>query len=85
VVKIRLQGQDESNKRYNNMIDCYRKIVKSEGVAGLWTGWGPNVMRNSLFNAMELAGYDQFKQSMLKFGVLNDGLPLHMISGAVRN
>jgi hypothetical protein len=29
---------------------------KQEGVAALWTGITPNVMRNSIINAAELAG-----------------------------
>jgi hypothetical protein len=33
-----------------------------EGVGGLWTGIGPNVARNGIINAVELASYDQVKQ-----------------------
>ena len=36
---------------------------------GLWTGLGPNLARNSLMNAVELASYDQCKQ--LALGRLN--------------
>ncbi len=32
---------------------------REEGVAGLWKGVGPNIMRNALINAAELASYDQ--------------------------
>lgn len=28
----------------------------------MWTGLGPNMARNALINAAELASYDQFKQ-----------------------
>lgn len=31
-------------------------------MAKLWTGVGPNVARNALINAAELASYDQVKQ-----------------------
>ena len=30
-----------------------------EGIAGLWTGLSPNIMRNAIINAAELASYDQ--------------------------
>ena len=43
---------------YNGSIDCYKKIVAADGIGGLWTGWGPNVVRNSVINAAELASYD---------------------------
>jgi hypothetical protein len=33
-----------------------------EGVRALWTGIGPNVARNAIINAAELASYDQVKQ-----------------------
>ena len=45
---------------------------------GLWVGWGPNVMRNSVINAAELASYDQFKQMCLGIG-LREGLPMHIL------
>lgn len=48
--------------RYNGSVDCYKKIVASDGVTGLWVGVVPNIMRNSVINAAELASYDQFKQ-----------------------
>lgn len=37
-----------------------------EGVGALWTGLGPNVARNAIINAAELASYDQVKQVMHK-------------------
>lgn len=33
-----------------------------EGLKALWTGLGPNVARNAIINAAELASYDQVKQ-----------------------
>ena len=33
-----------------------------EGFTKLWTGLGPNVARNAIINAAELASYDQVKQ-----------------------
>lgn len=31
-------------------------------MAALWTGVGPNIARNAIINAAELASYDQIKQ-----------------------
>lgn len=33
-----------------------------EGLTALWTGIGPNIARNAIINAAELASYDQVKQ-----------------------
>jgi len=45
-----------------------------EGLGALWTGLGPNVARNAIINAAELASYDQVKQvynSILKGASVN--------------
>jgi solute carrier family 25 uncoupling protein 8/9 len=39
-------------------MDCYKKIIADKGVGGLWIGIVPNIMRNSIINASELASYD---------------------------
>lgn len=63
VVKIKMQGQGVRisqglPKLYKNSFDCYGKCIAEGGVKNLWTGWGPNVARNSIINAAELASYD---------------------------
>lgn len=35
-------------------------------VKGLWTGLGPNVIRNSIINAAEIATFDQVKDMILR-------------------
>lgn len=37
-------------------------------MAGLWKGLGPNIARNAIINAAELASYDQIKVSLLETG-----------------
>ena len=80
LVKVRMQGQGQlppAERPYTSSMDCYKKTVQKDGVKGLWVGWGPNVMRNSVINAAELASYDQFKQMCLGIG-MKDGLPMHI-------
>lgn len=38
----------------------------------LWTGIGPNIARNAIINAAELASYDQVKQ-VCEYCLLCDG------------
>jgi solute carrier family 25 uncoupling protein 8/9 len=59
-------------KKYPSAVGAYGVIVRQEGVAALWTGLTPNIMRNSIINAAELASYDQFKQSFLGVGMKDD-------------
>jgi len=39
-------------------MDAWMKIGKIEGWKGYYTGLAPNIVRNSIFNAVELATYD---------------------------
>ena len=80
LVKVRMQGQGRlppAERPYTSSMDCYAKTVAKDGVKGLWVGWAPNVMRNSVINAAELAAYDQFKQMALGVG-MPDGLVTHI-------
>jgi solute carrier family 25 uncoupling protein 8/9 len=47
--------------RYTGTIDCYKKILAADGITGLWVGIIPNILRNSVINAAEIASYDQYK------------------------
>jgi len=61
VVKIRMQAQGRlppAERPYSSSLDCYRKIIAEKGVTGLWIGVLPNMARNSIINAAELASYD---------------------------
>ena len=83
LVKVKMQGQGAQilqggPRLYNNSMDCYAKLYRQGGIGNLWTGWGPNVMRNSIINAAELASYDQYKQMALASGIFKDGIPCHI-------
>lgn len=80
LVKVRMQGQGRlppAERPYSSSMDCYKKTVQTDGLKGLWVGVGPNIMRNSVINAAELAAYDQFKQLCLGVG-MPEGLPMHI-------
>jgi solute carrier family 25 uncoupling protein 8/9 len=66
LVKVRLQAEGKLPpgvpRRYSGAMNAYSTIAKQEGVTKLWTGLGPNVARNAIINAAELASYDQVKQ-----------------------
>jgi len=80
VVKIRLQAQGVMPKeewRYNGSIDCYKKTFAADGVKGFYVGVLPNIMRNSIINAAELATFDQAMQFAINNCGLQNSLPLH--------
>jgi solute carrier family 25 uncoupling protein 8/9 len=88
VVKVRLQAQGLKvlqakgglvELRYTSAVQCLSKIAAEEGLAGLYTGLSPNLARNCIINAAELASYDQIKQTVLSSNLLSDAPHTHMI------
>ncbi|KAJ1411274.1 Mitochondrial carrier UCP-like [Sesbania bispinosa] len=85
LVKVRLQAEGKLPpgvpRRYTGSLNAYSTIVKQEGVGALWTGLGPNVARNAIINAAELASYDQVKQTILKIPGFTDNVVTHLLAG----
>ncbi|XP_024367284.1 mitochondrial uncoupling protein 1 [Physcomitrium patens] len=85
LVKVRLQSEGKLPpgvpRRYSGAMNAYSTIVKQEGFTKLWTGLGPNVARNAIINAAELASYDQVKQTLLKLPGFTDNVVTHILSG----
>ncbi|KAI9008530.1 mitochondrial carrier domain-containing protein [Hyaloraphidium curvatum] len=83
-VKVRLQAQGrappEVPRLYSGVLDAYRKIAATEGIRGLWRGYVPNLLRNSLISATELATFDQVKESLLGAGLPNTATT-HVMAG----
>ena len=65
--------------KYSGTLDCYKQTYAEGGLKGMWTGWGPNCVRNSMVNATELASYDQYKQIVLGYKLLKEGIPCHLV------
>lgn len=86
VVKVRLQAEGRLPpgvpKKYNGVMDAYAKIYASEGLGGLWRGLLPNILRNSVINAVELASYDEIKYQLLKSGYFKDNIYCHFAASA---
>jgi solute carrier family 25 uncoupling protein 8/9 len=84
LVKVRMQAEGKLpegvKRKYPSALSAYSIIAKEEGIAGLWTGLGPNIARNAIINAVELASYDEVKGALLKAGMV-DGVPCHIASG----
>jgi solute carrier family 25 aspartate/glutamate transporter 12/13 len=47
LVKTRMQNQrtiDPAKRLYSNSLDCFLKVIRNEGVLGLYRGLGPQLM-----------------------------------------
>nr|KYP32209.1 hypothetical protein KK1_047155 [Cajanus cajan] len=85
LVKVRLQAEGKLPhgvpRRYSGSLYAYSTIVRQEGVQALWTGLGPNIARNAIINAAELASCDQVKQTILKIPGFTDNVVTHLLAG----
>ena len=84
LVKVRMQAEGKlppgAPRRYPSAVGVYKTIARTEGAAALWTGLGPNIGRNAIINAAELASYDAIKGALLGAGA-TDGVPVHLAAG----
>lgn len=89
LVRMTADGRLPADKRrnYKNVFNALSRIVKEEGVRGLFTGCTPTVGRAMLVNMCQLASYSQAKQRLMATGYFEEGIPMHfsasMISGLI--
>ncbi|GAA0171270.1 transporter [Lithospermum erythrorhizon] len=64
VVKSVIQIDDYKNPKYSGSIDAFRKILASEGVKGLYKGFGPAMARSIPANAACFLAYEVTRSSL---------------------
>jgi len=66
-VKLLIQNQDEMlksgrlDRKYNGIVDCFRRTTASEGIVALWRGNTANVIRYFPTQALNFAFRDTYK------------------------
>lgn len=84
LVKTRLQSQSNTNRIYNSMFDCFRKSLKSQGLRGMYSGSGVNLILITPEKAIKLTGnlshfcYLDFKFNTLSLFIANDYFRHHL-------
>jgi solute carrier family 25 (adenine nucleotide translocator) protein 4/5/6/31 len=77
-IKLLIQNQDEMlragrlDRKYNGIVDCFRRTAASEGVVSLWRGNTANVIRYFPTQALNFAFRDTYK-SMFAYKKERDG------------
>ncbi|GMM54599.1 citrin [Maudiozyma humilis] len=79
-IKTRMQAQ-RSNAKYKNSIDCLTKVVKSEGITGLYSGLGFQLIGVAPEKAIKLTVND-FMRNKLVDGQNRLSVPSEILSGA---
>ncbi|KAL8476338.1 hypothetical protein ACS0TY_028859 [Phlomoides rotata] len=64
VIKSVIQIDDYKNPKFSGSIDACRKILKSEGVKGLYKGFGPAMARSIPANAACFLAYEVTRSSL---------------------
>lgn len=77
-IKLLIQNQDEMlragrlDRKYNGIVDCFRRTAAAEGVVSLWRGNTANVIRYFPTQALNFAFRDTYK-SMFAYKKERDG------------
>lgn len=85
VVNIRMQNDSslpaELRRNYKNAADGLYKICSGEGVAKLFTGWQPNLVRGILMTSSQVVTYDIAKNYLVQnVGLDKDNKSTHFAS-----
>ncbi|KAI7860826.1 mitochondrial carrier domain-containing protein [Circinella umbellata] len=84
VLNVRMQSDGQlpvhQRRNYKNAIDGLVRMTKEEGPKSLFRGIGPNVNRAILMTSSQCVTYDIFKDLLLTYSPLSDGLVLHFAS-----
>ncbi|KAI3504945.1 hypothetical protein L1887_26757 [Cichorium endivia] len=82
VAMVRMQADGRlpvaQRRNYKGVADAITRMVKQEGVTSLWRGSSLTVNRAMIVTASQLASYDQIKETIIKQGVMADGLGTHV-------
>ncbi|KAI3779190.1 hypothetical protein L2E82_08777 [Cichorium intybus] len=85
LVKVRMQADGQKvnqglQPRYTGPLNALNKIIKTEGLKGLWRGVFPNIQRAFLVNMGELACYDHAKKFIIHNQIANDNIFAHTLA-----
>lgn len=59
-------GKGPGDRQFNGLVDCLGKIYKSDGLYGLYRGFGVSVLGIIVYRACYFGGYDTAKRSLFK-------------------
>lgn len=83
MVRMQADGKAPPAERYNytSVGNGLARIVREEGVANLWRGSQPTIVRAMLVTAAQLGAYDQFKFMLLhQMKLFKDDIKLHIVA-----
>ena len=61
-VRTRLTLGPEQGVRYAGIADCFRQMVRTEGVGGLFKGFGPTMVSGAPYTGIQMTSYEMLKR-----------------------
>ncbi|XP_003386705.1 PREDICTED: mitochondrial 2-oxoglutarate/malate carrier protein-like isoform X2 [Amphimedon queenslandica] len=73
----------EQRRGYTSVFNALYRITREEGIATLWRGCGPTVVRAMVVNVAQLTTYSQAKQLLLGTSYFVDDIKCHFVSSMI--
>ncbi|EGR31124.1 mitochondrial carrier protein, putative [Ichthyophthirius multifiliis] len=64
---------------YKNVFDALKRIVKDEGLLGLWKGCTPTVIRSVVLNLGMLSTFDEVKERLNQYNQVHDTIQIKIM------
>jgi len=55
-------------------------VGKTEGLAGLYKGWAPTMIRAAVLTGSQVSSYDQIKRVLIRRDLMKEGISLHIVA-----
>ncbi|GFR52872.1 hypothetical protein Agub_g15500 [Astrephomene gubernaculifera] len=83
LIKTRLQAAGKDPNAQKSSMGVIRAVVAADGVAGLWKGAMPGLIRSAILTAAQCATYDEVKRVVRQTTGWGDGVSLHLSSSMI--
>ncbi|GLI68255.1 hypothetical protein VaNZ11_012609 [Volvox africanus] len=83
LIKTRLQAAGRDPTAAKTSMGVIRAVVSQDGIAGLWKGAMPGLIRSAILTAAQCATYDEVKRGVIATTGWNEGAALHLTSSMI--
>ncbi|KAL0075580.1 mitochondrial carrier domain-containing protein [Phycomyces blakesleeanus] len=84
IINVRMQNDGSlapnMRRNYKHALDGVVRMTREEGLGSLFRGIGPNMNRAILMTSSQCVSYDLFKDYVLRYTPMTDGLSTHFLS-----
>ena len=79
---LQVQGCKSHTTQYQGTVECLHSVVRKEGVARLYKGLSPAVLRQAVYGTIKYGLYYSIKDwAMIRYGVEEESLAINILCG----